>query len=262
MTDINLRIGDAQILRDARLHADTGELVALIGPNGAGKSTLFAVAAGDTKPTGGTVELFGTGLAELSPLAQSRRRAVQVQQHRVSYAYLVREVVGMGRWPWRGTAHAADDDAVVDAALRVADLEEFTTREVTTMSGGEQARCAFARMVAQQGRLVLADEPTAALDIGHQELILAELRRLADLGAAVVTVLHDLNLAAAFADRVVLMERGRVVGEGPPTDVLTPALLSRVYATAVDVIPHPHTGQPLVLPVRQTTHLERSPQHV
>lgn len=247
---VTYAIGEHTILDDVNLRVSPGEVVALIGPNGAGKSTLFGVAAGDLAPAAGTVELFGDTLATLSTRTQSRRRAVQVQSHGVSYSYLVREVVAMGRWPWRGTHFSDDDQFAIDAAIDAADLHAFVTRDATTLSGGEQARTSFARMLAQQSRLVFADEPTAALDIGHQELVLGHLRAMAQQGAAVVVVLHDLNLAAAFGDRVVLLDRGRIVADGTPAEVLTDERLSVVYNSRIEVLEHPRTGQLLVLPHR------------
>lgn len=250
VSGVSYRIGEATILEDVSCHVETGELVALIGPNGAGKSTLLAAATGDLDLAAGSVRLFGDDIDHLSPSVQSRRRAVQVQDTSVRYSYFVREVVAMGRWPWRGTEFEADDEAAIQEGLESADVTGLTRREVTTLSGGERARTAFARLHAQQSRLLLADEPTAALDIGHQEVVLRELLRLSRAGAAVMTVLHDLNLAAAYADRIVLIHAGRVEADGPPKDVLTSERLSIVYQTPLEVIANPRDGLPIILPIR------------
>lgn len=248
--NISYRIGDAQILTNANLRVACGEFVALIGPNGAGKSTLLSAATGDLPGSDGDVLLFGDSIKNLSPTIQSRRRAMQVQDHSVSYAYYVREVVAMGRWPWRGTPYAAQDDEAIRQGLEFSEMTRFAKREITTLSGGERARAAFSRLCAQQTRLVLADEPTAALDIAHQEIVLKRLRTLADQGAAVVVVIHDLNLASAFADRVVLLSNGMVVADGVPDEVLHAEQLTAVYQTPIEVVRHPRTGHPLVLPLR------------
>lgn len=248
MRGITVRFGDRTILDRVNLSVRPGELVSLIGPNGAGKSALFHVASGELSPASGTVRLFGDLIGRLPSSTQARRRAIQLQDHHVSYAYQVREVVRMGRWPWRATPYAQDDEAAIDAGLAEGDVEHLTTRQVTTLSGGERARATYARTFAQQGRLVMLDEPTAALDIKHQERILASLRALTEQGAAVVTVLHDLNLAAAHSDRLVLLGDGVVVADGPPSEVLTAELVSQVYDCQVDVFTRPDGSGPVVLP--------------
>lgn len=248
MRGIDVQFGGRTILDGVDLCVRPGELVSLIGPNGAGKSTLFRVASGQLRPAVGSVRVFGDSLAALPSTVQARRRAIQLQDHHVSYAYQVREVVRMGRWPWRTTPFAADDDAAIEAGLAEADIEHMAARQVTTLSGGERARATYARTFAQQGRLVMLDEPTAALDIKHQEQILRSLRSLASQGAGVVTVLHDLNLAAAHSDRLVLLGAGRVVADGSPSEVLTRALVEAVYDCSVQVFERPDGCAPVVLP--------------
>lgn len=248
--DVSYSVGEKSILSHVSFGVSAGEFVALIGPNGAGKSTLFSVIAGDVAPCAGDVQLMGDSVSTLSELGQSRRRAVQLQHQSVAYSYLVREVVEMGRRPWTGTPYAADDEAAVLEAIGLADMSGFEARDVTTLSGGEQARVSYARTCAQRTRIVLADEPTAALDLGHQEALLTSLRSRAGRGAAVVTVLHDLTLAASYADRVVLLNAGKIEAIGTPVEVLTGERLSRVYSTPIEVFPHPVTGALLVLPDR------------
>ncbi|WP_109525941.1 heme ABC transporter ATP-binding protein [Nocardia aurea] len=228
-----------------------GQVVALVGPNGAGKSTLLAALAGELAPTEGVVELDGRGLDRWTPLDMARRRAVLPQSHTVGFPFTAREVVAMGRAPWARTERDAHDDEQISAALAAADVEHLAARAFPTLSGGERARVALARVLAQDTATLLLDEPTAALDLGHQESVLRLASARAAAGAAVVVVLHDLGIAAAYADRVAVLESGRVAADGPPREVLTTELLTRVYQHPVEVIDHPVTGAQLVLPVRR-----------
>ncbi|MDQ1711066.1 MAG: heme transport system ATP-binding protein [Frankiaceae bacterium] len=234
----------------ASLFASYGELVAVAGPNGAGKSTLLATLAGDVSPVAGEVRLDGRPIGSYPPATLARLRSVLPQRSAVTFPFRVAEVVAMGRAAWAGTPRAAFDDAAVEAALGTTELAALRQRPVTRLSGGEQARVALARVLAQDTPVVLLDEPTASLDLRHQERVLREARRLADAGRAVVAVLHDLGAAAAYADTVVLLHRGRVVAAGPPGEVLDPAVVSAVYDQPVDVVRHPVTGAPLVTPRR------------
>ncbi len=228
-----------------------GQVVALVGPNGAGKSTLLAALAGELPPREGIVELDGIPLDRWTPLDMARRRAVLPQSHTVGFPFTAREVVEMGRAPWARTDLADRDDEIVDAALTAADVGHLAARPFPTLSGGERARVALARVLAQDTTTLLLDEPTAALDLGHQEAVLALAIERAAAGAAVVVVLHDLGIAAAYADRVAVLDAGRIAADGPPREVLTTDLLSRVYRHPVEVFDHPVTGAQLVLPVRR-----------
>ena len=268
---VTYRVGGATLLEGVDVEVRAGEVLALVGPNGAGKSTLLSVLAGDLAPDTGTVTWWpaeqasehqprrgpgerprtgGEALADVPVGELARRRAVLLQETRLSFPFRVVDVVRMGRAPWARTTSADDDDAVVAEALTAADVLHLAARAFPTLSGGEKARASLARVLAQSARLLLLDEPTAALDIRHQEHVLGQARACAEAGDAVVVVLHDLSLAAAWADRVVLLERGRVAGAGRPQDVLTAGLLSRVYEHPVRVLPDPATGELLVLPVR------------
>lgn len=247
---IRVVLGGSLILDDVDLEVRGGELLALVGPNGAGKSTLLAVLAGDLDPAAGSVEVAGADLGRTPVRELARLRAVQVQESQLSFAFTATEVVAMGRAPWQGTDAEDDDDAVVAESMSRADVTHLAERRFPSLSGGEKARTSFARALAQRTRVLLLDEPTAALDIRHQEALLTEASRLVGEGAAVVVVLHDLSLAGAYADRVVLLRRGRVRAQGTPEAVLTSALLTEVYEHPVDVIHHPDSPGPVVLPVR------------
>jgi iron complex transport system ATP-binding protein len=233
------------ILADVELVFEPGTLTALVGPNGAGKSTLLGVACGDLRPDSGEVLLAGRPLSALGAGALARQRAVMPQEHAVRFAFSVEEVVAMGRLPHPPAP--AEDARHVEAALDAAELQVLRQREVQQLSGGESARTTFARVLAQDTPLLFLDEPTAALDLRHQERTLRSVRALADRGACVIVVLHDLNLAAGHADRIVLLERGRVAADGTPREVLTEATLRRVYQQDVLVLQHPRRPVPLVV---------------
>lgn len=247
---VTVEVAGRRILDGVDLEVRPGELVALIGPNGAGKSTALSALAGDLRPHAGTALIDGVEAHGLRPHELGRRRAVLLQQKGVSFSYPVREVVAMGRTPWARTPEASRDDERVADALARTGVAHLADRDVTTLSGGELARVSLARVLAQGCPIVLLDEPTDALDLGHREQVLALAAELARDGHAVLAVLHDLDLAAAYADRVVLMDAGRVVAEGRPEEVLTASRIGDVYGHPVEVVPHPSTGAPLVLPVR------------
>lgn len=260
LTDVAAELGGQRILQDITLEIVPGELVALVGPNGAGKSTLLGVMSGDIVPASGRAELDGTPLHRWKVAALARHRAVLPQEQRLAFGFRVVDVVRMGRSPWARRAEEELDDMLVTEAMERTDVRRFAERTFPTLSGGEKARTSFARVLAQQTPLVLLDEPTAALDIRHQEQVLAEARRLAADGHAVVAVLHDLTVAAAHADRICVLADGRVRADGPPQAVLRPELLAEVYGHPVDVITH--HGRLVVLPHRLApllTHDKESP---
>ncbi|MFE6860773.1 heme ABC transporter ATP-binding protein [Nocardia sp. NPDC057668] len=244
------RGGGRKVLSGVDFEVVAGQIVALVGPNGAGKSTLLAALAGELEPSSGTVELDGTPLTRWAPIDMARRRAVLPQNHTVGFPFTAREVVAMGRAPWARTERQRHDEQRIAAALAATDVEHLAGRTFPALSGGERARVALARVLAQDTATLLLDEPTAALDLGHQEQVLRLARDRATAGAAVVVVLHDLGVAAAYADRVAVLQDGRVAADGPPRTVLTADLLTRVYQHPVDVFDHPVTGAQLVLPVR------------
>lgn len=232
---VHVEIHGHRILRGVDLHLSPGEVTAVIGPNGAGKSTLLSVLTGDVSPTAGTVTLDGREVNQWKPHEAARVRSVMVQDSGVSFPFTVRQVVEMGRHAWRRTERAEQDGEVVEGALTTAEIAHLEARSVTVVSGGERQRTALARMLAQQARTILLDEPVSAMDIAHQERTLALCRRLAGEGAAVAVVLHDLDAAAVYGDRLVLMDHGRVVALGAPAEVCTAERLSAVYRTPIEV---------------------------
>ncbi|MEI2652991.1 MAG: ATP-binding cassette domain-containing protein [Microthrixaceae bacterium] len=176
---IGVSFGDREILAGVDLDVRAGEVVALVGPNGAGKSTLLSVLAGDREPSAGTVLVSGAPVAAWTGIELAMRRGVLPQRSDVSFPFTVEQIVRMGREPWRNTDREDADDDVYDWAIRVTDVSTLTRREFPSLSGGEQARSALARVLAQEPGLLLLDEPTASLDISHQEQVLGVARERA-----------------------------------------------------------------------------------
>lgn len=253
--------GRRAVLDGAGIEVRAGEVLALVGPNGAGKSTLLSVLAGDLAPAAGTVRIGGRAAGDWSAPELALRRAVLPQTAELSFPFPVAEVVRMGRAPWAGTEREAQDEAAVAEAMAATEVAEFATRPFSALSGGERARVALARVLAQRAGLLLLDEPTAALDLRHQELVLRVCRERAAAGDAVVVVLHDLGLAAAHADRVGVVHGGGVAADGPPAGVFGEELLSRVYRQPVEVFPHPRTGVPQVVPRRDAEAVQSGANH-
>lgn len=236
-------------LRGVDVRLTAGSVTVLAGPNGAGKSTLLAVLSGDLRPDRGRVLLAGRDLHAWAPAELARRRAVMPQETLLSFAFTAEEVVRMGRQaaPRVGRERAAVDDAVVSASMRATETTPLGQRIFPTLSGGEKARVTLARVLAQESPLLFLDEPTASLDPRHQHLVMMIARRAADAGGAVLAVLHDLNLAAQYADQVVLLREGVVRAAAPPVEVLTAETLESVFDTPFEVIEHPVYGTPLVV---------------
>jgi iron complex transport system ATP-binding protein len=216
---------------------------------------LGALAA-DLRAASGVVRIHGRPAPEWSAPELALRRAVLPQSATLSFPFTVEEVVRMGRAPWAG-ASREDDDVAVARAMAATEVGEFAPRPFSALSGGERARVAFARVLAQRAPVLLLDEPTAALDLRHQELVLRVCRARAHAGDAVVVVLHDLGLAAAYAHRVAILCAGRVAADGPPAEVFTGGLPSEVYRRPVEVFPHPRTGAALMTPERGAVNAER-----
>ncbi len=231
---VTLRLGGRAVLDGVSLVAAPGALVGLIGPNAAGKTSLVRLLAGLAVPDAGRVTLDGRPLSALGPVARARAVAYLEQDAVCHWPLAVRRLVALGRLPWLGpfARPGPADAAAIDRALADAEIAPLADRPVTTLSGGERARVFLARALAGVPRVLLADEPVASLDPYHQMKVMELLRAQAARGGAVVAVLHDLTLAARFCDRLVLLDRGRVVAEGAPPAVLTAETLARVYGVA------------------------------
>jgi iron complex transport system ATP-binding protein len=254
LQDVGVSIGRAHLLADVGLCLRPGELVCVAGPNGAGKSTLVRVVAGALQPTQGRVDFFGRPLSEIGGAELARRRAVVSQRSEIAFGFTSLEVVLLGRHPHSERPEGKRDLEAAQQALQLVEVGHLAERDVTTLSGGERQRVEIARALAQLTSDVpagetalLLDEPTSNLDLAHQHAVLALARATSQQGRLVVAVLHDLNLAAQYADRLVLLEGGRVAADGPPRDILNSDLIWQVFRTRTLVIPHPELDCPLVV---------------
>ncbi len=239
------------VLHDVSFNVDAGEVVALVGPNGAGKSTLIRAVSGVVPLQHGDVRINGDLLSRLSTMERARYLAVVPQARSLPPAFTVYESVLLGRTPhlgWLGRTGPLDHERV-QYALEQTQMLPLAERFVGELSGGEQQRVLLARALAQNTPVLLLDEPTTHLDLQHRDSLIRLIRDLAvNKHLAVLMVLHDLNLAALYADRVALLVDGRMRAIGEVSQVLTAEILSDVYGIPVHVIPHPDYGSPLVLP--------------
>ena len=243
-----LRRGGRTVVDGVSASIRPGCVTAILGPNGAGKTSLLLALAGLLKPQSGQVALDAMPISGLSMRERGRRIGYLAQAPDVHWDLTVEALVTLGRHPHRGSfaGLSAADKAAIARALEAADVAKFAGRPVKTLSGGERARVLMARLVAGEPEVVLADEPLANLDLAHQADSLALFRALADGGAAVALVLHDLSVASRVADHVLLMQDGRVAAEGAPAEVLVPARLAVVYGVHIDVLVGPDGGRLLV----------------
>ena len=228
---LTVDLGTRRVLDGVDLSMEPGRLTALIGPNGAGKTTLMRAMAGLVMPRAGEVILDGTSVARLRASERARAIAYLPQGGAVAWPLRVASVVALGRLPY---GERPDDlpplgREAVATALRSVGLQGFEDRPATSLSGGERARMLLARALATQAPVLLADEPVGALDPRHQLVVLDVLKAHARAGATVVAILHDLTLAARFADNIVLLEQGKIVASGPPAAVLTEARLAASF---------------------------------
>lgn len=256
--DITVALRGRLLLDRVSLAVAPGETVAVLGENGAGKTTLLKVLAGDRLPSrarvDGRVELAGRAIGAWSLRERARLRAVLPQRPEVAFAFTASEVVALGRFAASGAAGGRQEGAIVAESLALADAAHLAGREVATLSGGEQARVHLAAALAQlwdrdsaQDRYLLLDEPTAALDLAHQHHMLATARAFAATRRiGIVAILHDLNLAAAYADRVALLRAGSLLAEGAPREVLQPATVAAGFGVAASVLVHPLTAGILI----------------
>lgn len=242
--------GERTILGGIDLDIRCGEVLAIVGPNGAGKSTLVNVITADVELDAGKVFIDDEVEHSWSTRELAMRRAVLLQDIGLAFPFTVLEVVEMGRSPWAGMRESQHDDLIVAGAMSRTETAHFAPRKFTSLSGGEKARVALARVLAQATPALLLDEPTAPMDIRHQELVLQQARDYASTGGAVVIIVHNLDLAGAYADRIAMLSNGSIIADGPPTEVLTADLISSVYDYPVSIVADPNTGTPLVVPVR------------
>ncbi|UVL39614.1 heme ABC transporter ATP-binding protein [Pseudomonas sp. B21-040] len=248
--NLQIRRGSKTVLADITLELRPGEVLGVLGPNGAGKSTLLGALCGELHADQGSVWLDDRELNHWAAPLRAQRLAVLPQVSTLDFAFRVEEVVGMGRLPHQ--SGRVRDDEIVACALRAADAGHLSGRSYLALSGGERQRVHLARVLAQLwpgevGQTLLLDEPTSMLDPLHQHTTLQAVREFADHGAAVLVILHDLNLAARYCDRLLLLEGGRPVALDTPQHVLKPESLKAVFGLEVLVQQHPERGHPLII---------------
>ncbi|WP_427025741.1 heme ABC transporter ATP-binding protein [Aureimonas ureilytica] len=252
LQDVSLQYRGRLVLSPLSLTIRAGEFTVVIGPNGAGKSSLLKLMTGELEPASGSVRLDGQNLARIPPERLARRRAVLPQGSSLAFPFTVAEVVSFGL----EAAGRARDPAAIRGALARVDLASFGARFYGELSGGEQQRVHLARVLCQIGApvrhgkpaLLFLDEPVSSLDIRHQLAVLGLARDFARGGGAVVAVLHDLNLAAGYADRLIALSLGQIAADGPPAAILTDALVEEVFGVRLPVGATPFPPQPFVLP--------------
>jgi len=251
MHDITCAYGESAIVSQLSLEANPGEVLGLIGPNGVGKSTLLRTMARLMRPTHGKVLLADGDLWNTPPREVARKLAFAPQANGEHWPATVEQIVALGRAPHRGwfLPMTDQDNVAAERALDMVGLRHLRTRVATELSGGEQQRVVLGRVLAQEPTVLLLDEPTSHLDLKYQTDILGLTRRLAHRdNLTVVVSLHDLNMAAIYADRLALLSKGQLMAVGTPSEVLTSEILSEVYGVPIIVMQHPLWGTPLVMP--------------
>lgn len=261
---VALSLGGTPILRGVDIAVDTGEVVGLVGPNGAGKSTLLRAISGVLPVAAGAVALDGAPIEGWSRTELARSLAVVQQLPEAPDSMQVAELVLLGRYPHLGLLgrESGADYLAADRAMLRAGCLDLAERTLETLSGGQRRRAFIARALAQEAPLLLLDEPTANLDASAQAEVMGVLRELAASGTGVLVVVHDLTLAAAFCDRIVLLHRGEVAAEGVPREVITSALVQSTYGPHVAVIADPDSGAPVVVPRAAVAHPENAAPEV
>ena len=254
--EITITYDDRIAVADLTLSLNPGEITAIIGPNGAGKSTLLRALNGQLPLASGAILLDGRPLERLNRRTISRRIAVVAQEAELRFPVTVLEFVLGGRFAWAthsGWGWETERDLeVADAVIRETELTDLSARLMNELSGGERQRALMARALATEAPILLLDEPTANLDLSHQATLLAVVRNRCDAhDAAALVVTHDINLAAQFADHIVLMKEAKAVHAGTPEAVLQPQILQEVFEVRVLVDAHPVTGGPRVTPVHE-----------
>jgi len=249
---VSLTLGESAVLNNVSLQVAPGSIHVVVGPNGAGKSSLLKLLGGQYSPNQGELVLDGDALQNWPLQALARRMAFLPQQSVLNFPFTSEEVVALGRYPH--SSGDLRDREIVSEALTSVGGGEMKHRLYTSLSGGEQQRVHLARVLAQiwepssvGERYLLLDEPTAALDMAHQHMILQLARSLSLQGVGVLSVLHDLNLAAQYADVISLLDRGKVVAQGPPEDVLTSPIIQNVYKVKVEIMRHPTQDRFLIV---------------
>ena len=244
---VSFSYSDAPVLHHIDLAIEKGQMVALLGPNGSGKTTLIKLMSGVLKPTRGDINVDGSGLSRMKRREVAQRVAVVPQQFSMPFAFTLREVVLLGRTPFLKafSDEGKRDQRVVEQAIALIGIEKLQHRYFNELSGGERQKAILAMALAQEPSLLLLDEPTAHLDINHQVEILGLVKGFnREYGITVIAAMHDLNLAALYFDRLILLKEGRIFIDGDPEKVLTEDIIKEVFSASVQVTQHPVTKSP------------------
>ena len=248
ISDLSFQLGTKILVKQINLEIDRGQFWALVGPNGAGKSTLLNLVAGDLQPSTGSIRFDGKVLQSYTQAELARKRAYLLQQRRVEFPFQVLEIVLLGRIPHlEGRKEEETDVKQARFALNRLDSEEFSDRIYPTLSGGEASRVDMARTITQDTDLLLLDEPSNHLDPRHQIQVLELCQSLISENRTIIAAMHDLNLAALFADQVIMLNQGQIVAIGSPSQVFTETKLENVYNLKFEILTH-SSGKPLVIP--------------
>ena len=250
LRDVTFAIEGRVLLHPLNLDLAAGKSIALIGHNGSGKSTLLKLIGRQQPASGGTIQLEGKRLEDWGAREFARRLAYLPQRTPAAPGMLVKELVALGRYPWHGALgrFSDTDKTKVEEAIELTSIGKFADRMVDSLSGGERQRVWLAMLVAQDATCLLLDEPISALDIGHQLEVLSLAHDLCrDKGITVITVLHDINMAARFCDEIVALHSGRLIAHGTPDEVMTTEELARIYDVRMDIIRQPTSGRLVAL---------------
>ncbi|PWN07674.1 heme ABC transporter ATP-binding protein [Rhodohalobacter mucosus] len=257
--NITVKIDDKTLVNNVSMRLEPGKFSVILGKNGAGKSTFLKALTGDITPFEGMVLVNGKNLDSVSPVKLARKRAVMMQELHLSFSFTALEVVLMGRSPHSSGFESAGDQKIAMECLKRAGVDHLADRAFPTLSGGEKQRVQFARMLAQlwdrvQQQLpccLLLDEPLSSLDLAHQHNMMHLVKSLSRSGVAVMMILHDLNLAAQYADEVHVMKEGRTFALGSPHEVFKPEIIEMAFDCPVHIMQHPHHRCPLVIASNQ-----------
>lgn len=263
--NISYRVGQKRILHNCSLQVTPGSFTAIVGPNGAGKSTLLKVLSKEIGHHQGEVLINGRELSEFDSQELYKVRAVMPQHTNISFPYSIEQVIEVGRYAYRDSRKEKEE--IINEVIRQTELEDYRHRLYQTLSGGEQQRVQLARIMAQiwekstYPKYLLLDEPTSDLDIHHQHKLLQTAKELCDKNMAVVAVLHDLNLAAQYADQVVLMKSGSIFKQGNCQEVLHKENIENVFEHPVEVFTEPKTGKQVIISIPKTFNKEFKQQN-
>ncbi len=248
LDNVCVTLGGTEVLHRVSCTFSGRGVTGLVGQNGSGKSTLLRVMARQQKVSSGQIDFDGTAIKALPDMRFARRVTYLPQHTPPTSGLTVRELVALGRYPWHGALgrFGAEDTRHVERALGLMGLDALANRFVDSLSGGERQRCWLAMLIAQNARLLLLDEPISALDVAHQVHVLRLIQSIAhEEQIGVIIVIHDLNLATRYCDRIVGLRDGRLIVDGAPADIMTPAALAEIYGVAMSVVATPETGGPI-----------------